>query len=90
MDLVVIGHLLKEKIIFADGRKIGPVLGSPAAYISVSAAKLGLKVGLITNIGKDMPEEFLKIFKEAGVDTQGIRIGDNTTTNLLIYEKSGE
>ena len=90
MDLVVIGHLLKEKIIFPDGREIGPVLGSPAAYASVASAKLGLKVGLVTKIGKDMPEELLKVFKEVGVDTQGMRIGDNTTTNLLIYKKSGE
>ncbi|MCD6218820.1 carbohydrate kinase family protein, partial [Candidatus Calescamantes bacterium] len=89
-DLIVVGHLLKEKIIFPDGRKMGPVLGSPAAYISVGAAKLGLKVGLVTNIGKDMPEEILKVFKEVGVDTQGMKIGDNTTTNLLIYKKSGE
>ncbi len=89
-DLIVIGHLLKEKIIFADGKEIGPVLGSPAAYASVAAAKLGLKVGLVTRIGKDMPEGLLKVFKEAGVDTEGIRIGDNTTTNLLIYEKSGK
>jgi len=83
-DLIVVGHLLKEKIAFSDGRKMGPVLGSPAAYTSIASAKLGLKVGLVTNIGKDMPEELLKVFKESGVDTEGIRIGDNTTTNLLI------
>ena len=89
-DLIVVGHLLKEKIIFSDGREIGPVLGSPAAYTSIASAKLGLKVGLVSNIGKDMPEELLKVFKETGVDTEGIRIGDNTTTNLLIYEKVGK
>ncbi len=89
-DLIVIGHLLKERIVFADGKETGPVLGGPAAYASVAAAKLGLKVGLVTKIGKDMPEKLLKVFEEVGVDTEGIRIGDKTTTNRLIYEKSGE
>ena len=89
-DLIVIGHLLKEKIIFPDGKEVGPVLGSPAAYASVAAAKLGLRVGLVTKIGRDMPEELLRVFKEVGVDTGGTKIGDNTTTNLLIYEESGE
>ncbi|MFH2068458.1 MAG: carbohydrate kinase family protein [Candidatus Omnitrophota bacterium] len=88
--MVVIGHLLKEKILFPDGKEIGPVLGSPAAYISVCAAKLGLKVGLVTKIGKDMPNGLLKTFKEIGVDTEGIRISNYTTANLLIYEKSGK
>ncbi len=90
MDLIILGHLVKEKIIFSDGREMGPVLGSPVAYGSVAAAKLGLKVGIVTKIGKDMPEVLLKVFKEAGVDTEGLRIGDNTSTNFLIYEKSGK
>jgi len=89
-DLVVIGHLLKEKIIFADGREIGPVLGSPSAYASIASAKLGLKVGLVTKIGKDMPEELMRVFKEVKIDTEGVKIGNDTTTNLLIYKKSGD
>ena len=89
-DLVVIGHLLKERIIFPDGKEIGPVLGSPASYASVAAARLGLKVGIVTKIGKDMPEELLKVFEKVRVDTEGIRISDNTTTNLLTYEESGK
>ncbi len=89
-DLVVIGHLLKEKIIFPDGKEIGPVLGSPAAYASVCASVLGLKVGLVTKIGEDLPEELLGVFKETGVDTEGIRMDKNTTANLLIYKRSGD
>ena len=88
-DLIVIGHLLKEKIIFSDGKEIGPVLGGPVAYASVAAAKLGLKTGIVTKIGRDMPVELLKVFAEAGVDTEGMKIDEDTTTNLLIYEKSG-
>lgn len=88
-DIVVIGHLLKEKIVFADGREAGPLLGGPASYSAVAAGRLGLKVGLVTKIGTDMPEGLLKVFKDTGIDTEGMSIGKNTTTNRLIYDKTG-
>lgn len=89
LDLITVGHIVKETIQFPD-RTIGPVLGSPAAYVSVIAGKLGTKTGIVTKIGKDMPESLLKPFFDANVDRQGIRIeGENSTTNLLIYDKKG-
>lgn len=89
-DVVVIGHLLKEYIKFSDGRELGPVLGSPCAYTSVAAAHLGLKVGIVTKIGPDMPQELLGVFEDSGVDTQGVVMDKCTTTNSLAYDKSGE
>lgn len=89
-DIIVIGHLLKEFIMFPDGKKTGPLLGGPAAYSSVAASRLGFKVGIVTKIGTDMPEGLLKVFKETGVDTKGIIIGEKTTTNHLIYNKKGK
>ena len=88
-DLVVIGHLLKERIIFADGREIGPVLGGPAAYSSVAAAQAGLKVGLVSVIGRDMPDDLLDVFGEAGVDMQGVQKDDRGTENRLVYDNAG-
>lgn len=88
-ELVVVGHILNETIKLPD-RTIAPVLGSPAAYSSVIAARLGVKAGIVTKIGKDMPRELLKVFSEAGVDTRGIKTeGEASTTNLLIYDGSG-
>jgi len=43
LDLVAIGHLIKETIKFPH-KTIGPVLGSPVAYSSVAAARLGVVV----------------------------------------------
>lgn len=88
-DLVVIGHILKERIVFPDGKEIGPVLGSPAAYGAVAAARLGLRTGLVTKAGKDMPPELIGILKEAGVDMRGLQIGGKTTANRLIYDRAG-
>jgi len=89
-DLVLIGHIVKEMIYFPD-RQLGPVLGSPVAYGSVVAARLGEKVGIVTTIGTDMPDELLQPFYEAGVDTQGLLVkqGNWTTASELIYYQSG-
>ena len=88
LDFVAIGHLIKETIKFPE-RKVGPVLGSPAAYSSVAAAKLGARAGIVTKIGRDMPDDLLKPLVEVNVDRRGIKIGERTTTNLLIYDKLG-
>ncbi|MDD4152960.1 MAG: carbohydrate kinase family protein [bacterium] len=88
-DLVVIGHLLKERIIFADGRKIGPVLGSPAAYSATAAARTGAKVGLVSLVGRDMPDELLDILYAAGIDMQGVYREERGTEDLLIYDEAG-
>lgn len=88
LDVVMIGNILNEIVKF-PARTIGPVLGSPAAYGSVASAVLGMKTGIVTNIGADMPSELLKPFNEAGVDTRGLHIGEATTTNYLVYDEKG-
>jgi sugar/nucleoside kinase (ribokinase family) len=88
LELVVIGHILNETIVFLD-RTIFPVLGSPAAYSSVVSSKLGARTGIVTKIGRDMPPQLLEVFKEAGVDTRGMTVGESSTNNLLIYDQKG-
>lgn len=89
MELVVISHIVNETIKFPD-RTVEKVLGSPTAYSSVIASKLGVKTGMVTKIGKDMPKDLLQPIYEVGVDTQGIKVeGENSTFSLLIYDEAG-
>ena len=90
-DLVLVGHIVKEMIHFPD-QTMGPVLGSPVAYGSVVAGRLGEKVGIVTTIGTDMPDELLQPFHDAGVDMRGLLVkpGDWTTASELIYYESGD
>lgn len=87
-DVILAGHILNERVVFQD-RVLYPVLGSPVAYSSVSLAKLGAKVGIVTKIGKDFPMHLLNVFEEVGVDANGIRVGSVSTKNELIYNKDG-
>ncbi|RLC59920.1 MAG: hypothetical protein DRI01_10820 [Chloroflexi bacterium] len=88
-ELVVMSHIVNETIKFPD-RVIEGVLGSPTAYASVAAARLGMSTGVVTKIGTDIPSNFLKAFEEANIDTRGIKVeGRNTTHSLLTYDESG-
>ncbi len=87
-EIVMIGHLVKEMIYFPD-RTIGPVLGSPPAYCSAVAAKLGVRAAIVTKIGPDMPADLLCPLSELDVDLRGMRVGGVTTTTALIYDANG-
>ncbi len=72
VELVTIGHTLCETIVFADGRRAGPVLGSPAAYSSAVAARLGVRSGIVPKVGSDAPANLTQPLRDAGVDLSGI------------------
>lgn len=88
-ELVVIGHVMEEMIMFPD-HTAGPVLGGVAAYFSVIAAKLGGRIGVVTRIGTDMPKYLLDPLREIGVDTRGmIMEGPESRHSQLIYDENG-
>jgi sugar/nucleoside kinase (ribokinase family) len=88
LEVAVVGHILKERVIFPD-RVLYPVLGSPAAYSSICLARLSNKVGIVTRIGDDFPRQLLEVFAQAGVRQEGVIIGAASTTNELIYHPDG-
>lgn len=61
-----------------------------AANAAVAAARLGLKTGFVSNIGKDrFGEEILDVFRKEGLDTRYVRVNDSIPTNhhfVLWYE----
>ena len=88
-EMVAVGRILNETIVFADG-STQSVLGSPAAYSSVCAARLGTWAAVVTRIGCDFPDGLLEVLREAGVDMRGVvREGDASTTNRLVYRPDG-
>lgn len=89
MDITVVGHVMKEFIRFPD-RQMGPVLGSPAAYASVVASRLGAATGLASIIGSDMPPELMDVISQAHVDIAGVRlIGSSSRIAVLTYDERG-
>ena len=88
-DIVAVGHIINERIVFPD-KETRRVLGSPPAYSMACAARLGANVGILTRIGEDYPDELLEPLRQCGVDLTGvIREGPVSTNNELVYAEDG-
>jgi sugar/nucleoside kinase (ribokinase family) len=57
-DLIVFGHLTQDVIVTAD-KKAHKAMGGVATYASLTAAELGVVVGIVTKVGRDFKEEYL-------------------------------
>ena len=72
-----------------DSSVLVPAVGN-AANAAVSAARLGLSTGFISNVGKDtFGEQTLATFAKEGVDTKYIAVNDGIPTNhhyVLSYD----
>lgn len=68
IDYLVIGHLTRDLL---DGLEI---IGGTAAYSALTAQALGLKPGIVTSWGEDLP-----LGKLAGIPILNIRNEDTTT-----------
>ena len=72
-----------------DSSVLVPGVGN-AANAVVSAARLGLSAGFVSNVGKDrFGEEILATFAKEGVDTRYVAVNESVPTNhhyVLCYE----
>lgn len=67
--------------------------GGVAANFACAAARLGMKVGLISAVGEDSFGEIsLRSLQEHGVDTDGVRVleGEPTYFSVIALDPSGE
>lgn len=91
VDIVAMGYLFNEKILWPDGRVQGPVLGSTASYGSVALGRLGAKAGIVSIVGEETSRELLEPILECGIDLQGLefRKGASEVCNMLQYFPDG-
>lgn len=89
-DVITMGYIFNETTIFPD-HTIGPLLGGPVSFSSICLGTLGVKTGIVSNIGIDTPKTLIKPFIDAKVDITGLnmREGITTTKDLLIYDENG-
>ena len=88
MDLVVLGHVAIDHIIFPDKREV-IIPGGAAAAVATSAALSGAKVGLVTKVGKDFPKEWLEKLEKI-LDIRGVHVLEGKTMHIyMIYHEDG-
>jgi len=88
VDLVVMGHVSVDTIIFPGGRRM-EMPGGAAAAVATSAAQAGARVGLVTRIGEDFPREWLERLAQY-VDVRGVQVLPGKTIHIrMIYYEDG-
>jgi sugar/nucleoside kinase (ribokinase family) len=86
-DLVVLGNLLVDDVVFPDGRTRMGQPGGAALFASLGAALFGLPTGLSSWRGVDYPPEALLALERRGVDLAGLRdLGRTALRTWLLYE----
>jgi len=88
-DLVTVGHFAIDTILARKITQPKSTLGGPPTYVSVAAAKLGAKVSVVSKVGDDFPEEFLRWLQNNHVDLSGLKRVSNTSTTRFVLEYEG-
>lgn len=54
--------------------KTDKILGGSATFVGLAASHFGIKTGIVSVVGDDMPLSYLKMLNERNIDTQGVEI----------------
>ncbi|MDP2923353.1 MAG: PfkB family carbohydrate kinase [Candidatus Omnitrophota bacterium] len=77
MSILVVGSVAFDNIRTPLG-KHRDVLGGSATYFSLSASFFS-PVNLVAVVGSDFPDKYLKLFKDKGIDLEGLVIAEGNT-----------
>jgi 5-dehydro-2-deoxygluconokinase len=95
VDVCVLGRIGYDLYAMEHNRPLAEVghfercLGGSSANIAVGLARLGLGVGIIASVGKDLLADYLlKFLKTEGVDTRYVRLVEGYNTSLCLTEVS--
>jgi sugar/nucleoside kinase (ribokinase family) len=76
-DLLVVGSVALDTVETPFG-KVQEVLGGSATFFSYSASFL-TAVRLVATVGRDFPDEHVKLLRDRGVDVRGLRVASGKT-----------
>ncbi len=86
-ELVVLGNLLVDDVVFPDGRTRFAQPGGACLYVALGAALWGLRVGVVSVRGDEYPAPALEALAARGVDLHGVRsLGRPGLRTWLLYE----
>lgn len=86
-DLVLLGNLLVDDIVYADGSTRMAQPGGAMLYSSLAAVLWGTSTGCVSVQGDDYPPSMLDTLRARGVHLDGVRrLGRNGIRTWLLYE----
>ena len=85
--LTLIGHVAIDRVITSQGEKLQ--LGGSPTYFCLVSELLGYQPKVITKVGRDFPEKYIRQLRETGVDVGGFISADLKTTRFILdYRRS--
>ncbi len=95
MDVCVLGRIGYDLYAVEHNRPLAEVehfsrhLGGSSGNIAVGLARLGLRAGIISCLGKDaLADYLLRVLREEGVDTRHVQMAEDYNTSLCLTEVS--
>ncbi|MBI5170090.1 MAG: carbohydrate kinase family protein [Candidatus Eisenbacteria bacterium] len=86
-ELVLLGNLLVDDIVFPDGSTRMAQPGGAILHSSIAAALWGTRVGCVSLLGDDYPVDALERLERHGVMLDGVRrLGRDGLRTWLLYE----
>lgn len=86
-DLVLLGNLLVDDVVFPDGRTRMAQAGGAMLYASLAAVACGTRTGCVSLRGDDYPAAALAALRGRGVALDGVHgLGTNGVRTWLLYE----
>ncbi len=76
MDLIVVGTVAFDAIETPFG-KTDKIIGGAATYISLAASYFTGKPGVVSAVGGDFPNEYIRLLNDHGISTDGIETRQN-------------
>ena len=85
MKIVSVGTVAFDAIETPFG-KTDKIVGGACTYISLSAAYFNNSPRLISVVGEDFPNETIALFKDRGINTEGLQIKNGEKNFLLVWK----
>jgi ribokinase len=90
MDLICLGNLITDDLVFADGTTHMGLPGGAVIYSALGARLWGRRVGVVSVAGEDYSYRMLEGLARRGIDITGIRrVSYPGLRAWLIYEPGG-
>ncbi len=77
--LLIVGTVAFDAIETPFG-KTDKILGGAATYIGLSASQFGVDSGIVSVVGGDFPEEYLRMLNNRNIDTSGVEVVEDGKT----------
>ena len=86
-DIVTIGHFAIDYIMLPRLRIARRTLGGSPTYVSIAARKLDAQAGVVSKVGDDFPNNYIKLLRSDNVDLFGVKKvkGVSTTSFVIKY-----